>query len=156
MTKDVPSDRYQVETEESQKKEKKKKQYFLPSEQEILGAATTLFALGGTVDSQEKMRRLILDMLTKENKLYKLSGKRVRKILLHGGVVKVHIVARESEGARPYYVCPVCDTKLSKIINRTLNGSEVIIGYRCPLCGYWAHRKKRVPMRYIFTFVRNS
>ncbi|MEM3444737.1 MAG: hypothetical protein QXJ27_05865 [Thermoplasmata archaeon] len=141
-------------TEEGEKQSKKERKYFLPSNETILAAAKSLSIAGRTVDSQEKLRKLILGKLLKENNLYRLSGERLRKVLIKGGVVKVQIVAREAVGKRPYFLCPVCDGKLTKIVNQTLNGTEVIIGYRCPVCGYWTHRKKRVPVRYIFTFTK--
>ncbi|MCX8173823.1 MAG: hypothetical protein N3F63_04355 [Thermoplasmata archaeon] len=136
---------------QGEKKARREKKYALPSRDTIVEAAVNLYLSGRTVDSQEKLRKLILGKLQRDNNLYRLSGKRLRKVLIKAGIAKVQIVARESEGKRPYFLCPVCDARLTKIVNQTLNGTEVVIGYKCPTCGYWTHRKKRVPVRYIFT-----
>ncbi|MEM4308416.1 MAG: hypothetical protein QXU48_05080 [Thermoplasmata archaeon] len=148
------TDSKEDDTKESGKKLRREKKYSLPSSDTILDATMNLYISGRVVDSQEKLRKLILGKLQKDDPLYKLSGKRLRKILIKAGIAKVQIVARESEGKRPYFLCPVCDSRLAKIVNQTLNGTEVVIGYKCPTCGYWTHRKKRVPVRYIFTLTK--
>jgi transposase-like protein len=144
-----------VITENPEKKQSKVRKYALPSEELIIETGIGVLSTSGTIDSQEKMRKLVLRKIRFQNDKYKLSGKRLRKALIKSGNVKIQIITREVPGKRPYFTCPVCDTKLVKIRNQTLNGTEVILGYRCPLCGYWTHRKRRMPFRYIFSIGRN-
>lgn len=148
------TDSTEEDAKETEKKSRREKKYSLPSRETILEATLSLYISGRIVDSQEKLRKLILSKLQKDNQLYRLSGKRLRKVLIKAGIAKVQIVAREAEGKRPYFLCPVCDSRLTKIVNQTLNGTEVIIGYKCLTCGYWTHRKKRVPVRYVFTLTK--
>jgi ssDNA-binding Zn-finger/Zn-ribbon topoisomerase 1 len=46
--------------------------------------------------------------------------------------------------------CPVCRGKLRRLRNRTLRGGTVLVGLRCPECGYNSGRELEVPTKYVF------
>ncbi|MEA2054497.1 MAG: hypothetical protein U9O96_05205 [Candidatus Thermoplasmatota archaeon] len=123
-------------------------QYHIPSGEEIVVAIYKALKKHGTIDSQKKMRDMVMEELEVLDKKYRVSPQRVRKLAVRAGFIRMEIKSREGEGE--LVRCPVCNSKLKKIKNFSLWGKEVIIGYRCTVCNYKSGVKRQVPTRYIF------
>ncbi|NIA10248.1 MAG: hypothetical protein GWP10_11120 [Nitrospiraceae bacterium] len=102
----------------------------------------------GTIDSQAKMRDMVMEELMTLDKKYRVSPQRVRQLAVRAGFIRMEIKSREGEGE--LVRCPVCGSKLKRIRNFSLWGKEVIVGYKCPVCGYKSGVRKQIPTRYIF------
>ncbi|MCI4331947.1 MAG: hypothetical protein L3K19_08920 [Thermoplasmata archaeon] len=100
--------------------------------------------------SQEELRRAVIPILRREDALYSVGGRRLRRLLLATRGVKIVVRYREVPSQRPLTECPVCDGELAPIRNQTLFGERVVLGFRCTRCSYWTHLKRRVPVRYSF------
>jgi len=122
--------------------------YHVPASEEIVVAIYKALRKHGTIDSQTKMRDMVMEELMMLDKRYRVSPQRVRKLAVKAGFIRMEIKSREGEGELSR--CPVCNSKLKKIKNFSLWGKEVIIGYKCPVCSYKSGVKKQIPTRYIF------
>jgi prepilin signal peptidase PulO-like enzyme (type II secretory pathway) len=100
--------------------------------------------------SQEAFRSAVLDVLREEEPLAVVSGTRLRLIALDTPGVRLSVRYTERLGQEPPAACPVCGHDLRPIRNQTLTGGPVVLGRRCAHCGYWTHRDRRVPVRYVF------
>ena len=104
----------------------------------------------GAFPSQGELLRAVRRQLRSEEPLAALGGPRLRHLLLATPGVRVDVEFAERPTRRALTVCPVCAGALAPIRNRTLDGERVVLGFRCPQCGYWTHRRRRVPVRYTF------
>jgi hypothetical protein len=104
----------------------------------------------GSAPSQAELARIVRPMVRAEVPLAALGGRRLRRLLLTTPGVRVEVDYAEREVGSPPKSCPVCGGALVPIPNRTLDGDRVVLGARCPTCGYWTHRRRRVPVRYSF------
>jgi ribonucleotide monophosphatase NagD (HAD superfamily) len=105
------------------------------------------------VQSQSKLRTLVLNELNKRRKKkFAVSEKRIRTIAARSDFVKIEIRSREGDPQKVLFRCPVCEGSLKRVKNLTIWGGEVTIEFKCPLCGYWTSKKKRIPTLYIFHF----
>ncbi|MCD6108436.1 MAG: hypothetical protein J7J89_03040 [Thermoplasmata archaeon] len=103
------------------------------------------------IQSQSKLKLLFLNELNKRRKKkFAVSEKRLRSIAARSGFVKIEIRSREGDPQKVLFKCPVCDGPLKRVKNLTIWGGEVTIEFKCPLCGYWTSKKKRIPTLYIF------
>ncbi|NPA75917.1 MAG: hypothetical protein GXO25_07565 [Euryarchaeota archaeon] len=106
------------------------------------------------VSSQAALTREVLKHLKRLNEEFSISGKRLRKIALKMEEVSVEIRCKTStEEVFHMETCPVCGEKMERIVNLTLEGKKIVVGFRCSFCPYWTGRKLRVPTRYIFRLV---
>ena len=115
----------------------------------VQAALDRLLVLGiGHYPSQAAFLRAFRPALRAEDPSMRIAGPRLRSLLV--GTPGVRLLVRYSErsesDAPPN--CPVCAGPLEPIRNRTLTGDVVALGLRCPRCGYWMHRRRRVPVRY--------
>ena len=123
--------------------------YRRPPPDRVEAAARRLLASGRTLyESQAAFRRALLGELRATDPLAGLGARRLRRLLLEAGAVRLRILYTERNDRRPLARCPVCGDSLHAIRNRTLFGDRVTLGYRCHRCGYWTHLKRRVPRRY--------
>jgi len=122
--------------------------YHVPASEEIVVAIYKALRKHGTIDSQTKMRDMVMEELMMLDGKYRVSPQRVRRLAVKSRFIKMEIKSREGKGE--ITKCPVCNSKLKKIKNFSLWGKEVIIGYKCPVCNYKSGVKKQVPTRYIF------
>ena len=75
---------------------------------------------------------------------------RIRRIGIQKGLFVFDIRYSRTGKLRTYETCPVCDGKLSVTYNRTIDDSSVIVmGARCPRCGYSATSGFMRPSRYV-------
>ena len=130
-------------------------EYRIPHSEDVMVALYKALTLHGTVDSQRKLRDVVVQELQKWDKRYQVSAQRVRRIAIRAGFVNMEILSREGHESKTLQYCPVCESRLKTVRNRSLWGKEVTIGYRCPTCGYKSGVKKQVPMRYIFHLDEN-
>ena len=124
--------------------------YYIPSDKQIQTALRRVFKNFRTVQSQNRLRKLVTDELNTEKKRFGVSGKRLRNIAIESDFVKLEIHSREGDPKKILSKCPVCGSALGRVKNLTIWGGEVTIEFRCPDCGYWTGKKKRIPTRYVF------
>ena len=125
---------------------------------EVVREAARAVLRGGrrSYASQEQLRQAVLPALRREDGLFTVGGRRLRRLLLATRGVKVVVRYREVPALRPLERCPVCEGTLEPIRNQTLLGSEVTLGFRCTRCAYWTHLRRRVPVRYSFVVGNRS
>ncbi|MBI4393410.1 MAG: hypothetical protein HY556_06405 [Euryarchaeota archaeon] len=121
----------------------------VPPEDLVVAAITKVLAENGVVTSQGRLRSLVAEELAAFDGDYTVSADRARQLAVRKGVARIEIHARRGEH-RTLESCPVCSSRLSKVKNRTLDGSEVHVGVKCKRCGFWVGQKGRVPSRYVF------
>ena len=124
--------------------------YHIPSNDEIKDVLKEVLRKFRTVQSQNKLKNLVIKELNKKKKKFGITGNRLRNIAINSDFVKLEIHTREGDPDKLMVKCPVCRGTLKRVKNLTIWGGEVTIELRCPLCGYWTGKKKRIPTRYIF------
>lgn len=123
--------------------------YHRPTPEAIERAARTALARPSSkAASQRELLARVLPILRRRDPIAALGGRRLRGILLDLPEVRLDVVYREESSRRPLGRCPVCSGAVRPIRNRTLDEDRVILGYRCPRCGYWTHLRRRIPVRY--------
>jgi hypothetical protein len=123
--------------------------YHLPADDEIRRAARRLVRGGrATFASQQQFVSALVGALRRDDPLAVVSGRRLRPLLIGLSGIRLRVSYTEREDPRPLASCPVCDSPLRPIRNRTLSGASVVLGLRCTRCDYWTHRIRRVPTRY--------
>jgi hypothetical protein len=124
--------------------------YRRPSDTEIVDAIKEALRRQGIVNSQCKMRALVLKELHRHDPDYSVGEVRVRKLAIRNGLATVITRGRSSTQRTVANSCPVCNGKMRRTKNLTLYGGTVNMGYKCLTCGYWTGLKKRVPTLYVF------
>lgn len=120
-------------------------------DEEVVAALAAVFARVERVETQRKLRDLVAKELARKRPGAKgVSGQRVRLLAIRARLVRVETRTKVGDGADAAKGCPVCQGKLRKVRNRTLTGGQVLVGLRCPLCGYRAGAKLAVPTKYVF------
>ncbi|HEV8050351.1 MAG TPA: hypothetical protein VGP88_07135 [Thermoplasmata archaeon] len=115
----------------------------------VQAALDRLLVLGiGHYPSQAAFLRAFRPALRAEDPSMRISGPRLRSLLVETQGVRLLVRFRERSDEPPPSSCPVCAGPLLPIRNRTLTGEVVALGLRCLRCGYWMHRRRRVPVRY--------
>jgi hypothetical protein len=126
--------------------------YRLPSDEKIAKAIQKVLKKAHCIQSQSLLKTLVMKEMNKKNENYGLSPKRLRILALDSKHISIDIHSREGNPKKILKGCPVCDHPLKKVKNLTIWGGVVTLEYRCPYCGYWTGKKKRIPTRYIFTY----
>jgi len=129
--------------------------YHIPSDKQIQTALRRVFKNFRTVQSQNRLRKLVTDELNTKKKAFGVSEKRLRNIAIKSNFVKLEIHSREGDPKKILSKCPVCGNILGRVKNLTIWGGEVTIEFRCSNCGYWTGKKKRIPTRYVFFLKKN-
>ena len=129
--------------------------YHIPSDEQIELAIRKVFKKFRTVDSQHKLRNLVIKELNTKKKKFGISENRLRRVAIGCDFLKLEIHSREGDPKKPLVKCPVCGAALKKVKNLTIWGGEVTIEFKCPVCGYWTGKKKRIPTRYVFHLRKN-
>ena len=124
--------------------------YRRPSDTEIVDAIKEALRRHGLVNSQRKMRGLVLKELHRHDPDYTVSEVRVRKLAIRNRLATVVTRGRSSTLRTVANSCPVCNGKMRRTKNLTLDGGTVNMGYKCLACGYWTGLKRRVPTLYVF------
>jgi ribosomal protein L34E len=113
-------------------------------------ARRALTAQARSFPSQASFRRAVVPLLKREDPLFSIGGRRLRRLLIDAPGVRLRVRYAERENRAPLQRCPICQSPVTPIRNRTLWDDRVTLGYRCPQCGYWTHLRRRVPIRYEF------
>jgi hypothetical protein len=115
----------------------------------VRSAIDRLLTLGvGRYSSQAAFLRAFRPALRAEDPTMRIAAPRLRSLLVGTPGVRLLVRYTEQSDAPASSECPVCGAELVPIRNRTLTGSVVALGQRCPRCGYWTHRHRRIPVRY--------
>ena len=108
-------------------------------------------------DRREKILSLStqgVSELKKIDPLFGVSPQRLRRFAIDSPFVSLEIHSREGNPKKLLRGCPVCNHSLKQIKNLTIWGGEVTIEFQCPHCGYWTGKKKRIPTRYVFHYMK--
>ncbi|MBS3749705.1 MAG: hypothetical protein KGY65_05410 [Candidatus Thermoplasmatota archaeon] len=130
--------------------------YSIPSDEQVTSALRRVMNKARIVQSQRVLHELVLDELQQKNKSFRVTPKRLRLLALNQGFVDVEIHSREGDPKKTLHRCPVCHHQLKRVRNLTIWGGVVTIELRCPHCGYWTGKKKRIPTRYVFHYVKKK
>jgi len=126
--------------------------YHVPSDKLVETALKKVLKENRSVQSQKKLKHLIIKELNTKKKTFGVSESRLRKIAINSNFVKLEIHSREGDPKRLLAKCPVCESSLKRVKNLTIWGGEVTIEFSCLNCGYWTGKKKRIPTRYVFHY----
>jgi hypothetical protein len=124
--------------------------YHILSDNQVEIALKKILKENRTIQSQKKLKQLIVEELNTKKKTFGVSESRLRKIAINSNFVKLEIHSREGDPRRLLSKCPVCGSSLKRVKNLTIWGGEVTIEFSCSNCGYWTGKKKRIPTRYVF------
>lgn len=120
-------------------------------DEEVVAAIAAVFQKHEKVETQRRLREAVQKELQRLRPGAKVGGPRVRLLAARSGIVRVETSrAKVGDGIKGVHDCPVCQHKLRKVRNRTLAGGQVLIGLRCPRCGYKSGQRIAVPTRYVF------
>lgn len=122
----------------------------------IIEAARRVLVSAKSVVSQREMRRQVVRELQANDSTASAGEGRIRRILSTQPFVRLELRARRGPKEKILTKCPVCGTRLTREKNQTLFGGEVTLTLRCPACGYWTGKDKRVPTLYIFHYEPNA
>lgn len=120
---------------------------FIPDER-VQKVLKKIFIKYHTVGSQNKLKNLFDEEF--KNKKISITPSRLRKIAVDSDFIKLEIHSREGDPKKLMNKCPVCENGLKNVKNQTIWGGKVTLEFRCPHCGYWTGKKKRIPTRYVF------
>jgi len=129
--------------------------YHIPSDDQVLNSLKKVLKEYRTVNSQNKLKKLVSKELSTTKKKFNVSSSRLRNIAINSDFVQLEIHTREGDPKKLMVKCPVCGITLRRVKNLTIWGGEVTIEFNCKKCGYWTGKKKRIPTRYVFHFKTN-
>ena len=121
----------------------------LPSDELLLKAVEKVLKSRGIVHGQEKLERLVARELAKVDKNYRVSGKRIRKLLASVDWARISVKFGNHELA---VFCPICMSKLKPVYTKNLAGKRIMIGLKCERCNYVTRPGGGKPRLYIFSF----
>ncbi|MCA1813795.1 MAG: hypothetical protein LC624_07575 [Halobacteriales archaeon] len=119
-------------------------------DEEVVAAVASVFAKRDKVETQHRLRRFVEEELQRRKPGAKVSGSRARVLALRSGLVRLELRTKTMPGQEEAEQCPACKGKLRRLRNRTLKGGTVLVGLRCPECGYKSGRDLEVPTKYVF------
>jgi lysophospholipase L1-like esterase len=119
----------------------------------IVEAARRLLASAKTIASQAEMGRQVLRALRESDPQATVTPARVRRLLAVQPFIRLEMRTWKGPREKILNRCPVCSTRLERVKNQTLFGGEVTLTLRCPACGYWTGKEKRIPALYVFHYV---
>jgi len=124
--------------------------YLIASDEQITGALKKVLKKYRSISTQYKLKKLVLKNLNTKKEKYGISQARLRRIAINSDFVKLEIHSREGDPKKLLTKCPVCLHSLKNVKNQTIWGGKVTLEFKCPNCGYWTGKKKRIPTRYVF------
>ena len=127
--------------------------YRIPSDDKLAEAIFVVMYRNPQVVSQKEMARLVLNELEKDGEQYRVSGERIRRLVVNRDMAQLEIDYNESEGDLPDE-CPVCRNPMTSVKNSTLDGDVVEIMRKCTSCPYSVGSVMHLPGRY--TFIRKK
>ena len=127
--------------------------YRIPSDDRLAEAIFVVMYRNQQVVSQKEMARLVLNELEKDGEQYRVSGERIRRLVVNRDMAALEIDYNECEGDLPDE-CPVCRNPMTSVKNSTLDGDVVEIMRKCTSCPYTVGSVMHLPGRY--TFIRKK
>ena len=124
--------------------------YRIPPEKEVETAISGVLEDYGLIASLASMTAMVNMRLSSENPAWRVSQRRVKRTAAGMRQVKMEIISSEREAIIENPACIVCSTEMKPVMNRTLYGDTVTLGYICPKCGYRTGIRRKVPVRYTF------
>ena len=88
--------------------------YHIPYDKQIQTALMKVIKKFRTVQSQNRLKKLVTNELNSRKKTFGVSEKRLRNIALKSNFVKLEIHSREGDPKEILYKCPVCGNDLVK------------------------------------------
>ena len=124
--------------------------YRIPSDEKLAEAVFVVMYRNQQVVSQKEMAALVLRELEKDGGEYRVSGERIRRLIVNKDMAQLAIDYNESDSELPD-VCPVCRNPLTSVKNSTLDGGTIEIMRKCTRCPFSVGSVNRTPGRYTFT-----
>jgi hypothetical protein len=124
----------------------------IPKDEDVLTAIQRVILRYGTINSQGHLKVLVQQELSGLDPNYHVSAPRVRAFALKSKFIQVEIKYRTwPDHKTKLKACPVCNSHLHKIKNKTLSDKIITIGYNCTNCPYTTDLPIKVPARYLFS-----
>lgn len=123
--------------------------YRIPDDDRLAEAIFVVFYRNQQIVSQRELVSLVMKELNKDGSNYRVSGERIRRMIVNRQMGQIVIDYNESEGEIPHS-CPVCGNKMMSIMNSTLDGNVIEVTRKCTACPYSVGTTKRMPGRYTF------
>ena len=124
--------------------------YRIPPEEELKRAICGILEDYGMVGSLASLTSLVNMRLSTENPSWRVSQRRVKHTAASMRRVEIEIISADSNEVVENPKCLVCGNPMKPVMNRTLFGDVVTLGYHCTVCGYRTGLKRKIPIRYIF------
>jgi hypothetical protein len=127
--------------------------YKIPPKELVLEEMLKILTESKIINSQKRFQHILIKQIKKVDASYELTPQRVRRLAAKSNEMVLEIHCREGLEKSESLTCPVCGTKMVSTKNKTLYDWEVVVGYKCDVCGYWTGTKRRIPIRYVFKLV---
>jgi hypothetical protein len=126
--------------------------YKIPRDEDILPAIQRVILRFGTITSQKQLKILVQHELSGIDPLYHVSAPRVRALAMKSKFIRCEIRYRTWPDHKTMLKqCPICESPVQKIRNKTLSGKIITMGYKCSNCPYNTDLPIKIPARYIFS-----
>lgn len=124
----------------------------IPSKERVLEEIKRVLSTHFKIESQDELCRHVLRRLKKENKNYTLSPMRVKRVTLTIPNIETKAKTKKAIKLQKIDKCPICDSKIIPLRVKNLLNKDIVIGYRCTVCGYESDLEAFMPMKYIFVW----
>ncbi|WP_455393093.1 hypothetical protein [[Eubacterium] cellulosolvens] len=124
----------------------------IPKDEDVLTAIQRVILRYAAINSQKQLKKLVQQELSGLDPKYHVSAPRVRGLALKSKFIHCEIKYRVwPDHKTKLKRCPVCDSTVQRIRNKTLANEIVTIGYKCGNCPYSTDLPIKIPARYIFS-----
>ena len=124
----------------------------IPNDEDIITAIQRVILRFGTINSQRQLKDMVQKELGGIDELYHVSPARVRRLAVKSKFILFEIKYRTWPDHRDKLKqCPVCDSAVHKIRNKTLTGKIITLCYKCSNCPYNTDIPIKIPSMYIFS-----
>ena len=124
----------------------------IPKDEDVLTAIQRIILRHGIINSQKQLKVLVQEELKGLDTLYHVSAPRVRGLALKSKFILCEIKYRVwPDHKTELKQCPVCNSSVHKIRNKTLDNKIITIGFKCSSCPYNTDFPIKIPARYIFS-----
>ena len=107
----------------------------VPTDEEIEAAVREVIRLRRRVESQNELRQLVVERLSADGTVPKVTAVRIRRVALTKGAASVEIDYRNSFDALPE-ICPVCKGGMTPVRTINLDGESVELKRDCSVCSF--------------------
>jgi len=124
----------------------------IPSKAKLQDVVKQVLSQHLKVNSQEKLSRLVLKRLKRENKDYVVSPVRVKRTALDIPQIEVKAKTKKTVKLQKINNCPICHSRIEPLEVKNLADKKVLIGYQCTGCAYQSDLEAFMPMKYSFVY----